>query len=440
MVNVRMNPASPGAAITTQSSSAQDRGRSAHVPEIEMEKFSMTNAKRFARWALMVGLGVFVLASLSFLNGTRERDEPAETAGSTAPPTSPSIVALKPETLTNTGIEVAPVARGEFRLHRDFPATVQPNENELAEVTTLVRGRVVEVYADFGQDVKKGALLALLHSNDLGLAQAAYLKAAAQSHEAALAYERALKLHEELVVSLADLKRREAAMKTARADLRETTHRLELLGAPAGEIERLDREHTIRSDVPIRAPINGRVIMRDLTPGEVVEMAQKIFTVADLSEVWVVGKVPEKDVQYIHSEQSVEVRATAYPGWVFPGTITYVGDVLDSATRTMRVRITVPNPRKLLKPEMFASVRVYAEPEPEAVMVPVAAVQRSPESSYVFVQLDGGRFEKRPVVLGPETDQVVAVLSGLREGELIVTAGTFVLKSEFEKSQIEPVQ
>jgi cobalt-zinc-cadmium efflux system membrane fusion protein len=383
---------------------------------------------------------VAALSAAHLIKGCEQKPDPT-TAGKSAPATGPpTVVTLKPDVEAHAGIRAAPVAKGEFRLHRDFPATVQPNENELAEVTTLVRGRVVEVYADFGQDVNKGALLALLHSKDLGLAQAAYLKAAAQSHEATLAYERALKLYEELVVSLADLKRREAAMKTARADLREATHRLELLGVPAEEIERLDREHTIRSDVPIRAPIAGRVIMRNLTRGEIVEMAQKIFTVADLSDVWAVGKVPEKDVQFIHREQSVEVRVTAYPGQVFPGTITYISDVLDPATRTMGLRVTVPNPKKLLKPEMFASVRVYAEPEPAAAMVPVAAVQRSGESSYVFVQLDGGRFEKRPVVLGPETDQVVAVVSGLREGERIVTAGTFVLRSEFEKSQIEPVR
>ncbi|CAE6740481.1 conserved hypothetical protein [Nitrospira defluvii] len=397
------------------------------------------------RW-LLISVGVMVVLGAVHLvilieGGKQERGDSAIRKSESVPPAGPlTVVTLKPDLAAEAGIHVTPVVKGGFRLHRDFPATVQPNENELAEVTTLVRGRVVEVYADVGQDVNKGAVLALLHSKDLSLAQAAYVKAAAQSHEAALAYERATTLYEELVVSLAELNRREAVMKTARAELRETTHRLELLGVQAEEIERLDREHTIRSDVPIRAPVAGRVIMRNLTRGEVVEMAQKIFTVADLSDVWVVGKVPEKDVQFIHREQSVEVRATAYPGRVFPGTITYLSDVLDPATRTMRLRVTVPNPKKLLKPEMFASVRVYAEPEPEVVMVPVAAVQRSGESSYVFMRLEGGRFEKRPVVLGPETDQVVAVLSGLREGELIVTAGTFVLKSEFEKSQIEPVQ
>lgn len=389
-------------------------------------------------WTLLVGLVVLVLASFGLLKEFHERDELVETSSQTAPPSSPNMVTLKAEVLANAGIEVVPVVRGEFRLHREFPATVQPNENELAEVTTLIRGRVVEVSVDVGQDVKKGTLLAWLHSTDLGLKEGAYLKAAAKLHEAELSFERAKELYEHKAVSLAELQRREAVMKTARAEVRESKNHLELIGVPREEIERLDREQTIKADVPLRAPFDGRVIMRNLTRGEVVETTQKLFTVADLSDVWVVGKVPEKDVQFIHREQSVEVRATAYPGQVFPGTITNVSDVLDPATRTMRLRVTVPNPKKRLKPEMFAAVRVYAEPEPEAMMAPVAAVQRSRESSYVFVQLDGGRFEKRPVVLGPETDQVVSVLSGLREGERIVTAGTFVLKSEFEKSHIEP--
>jgi membrane fusion protein, heavy metal efflux system len=398
----------------------------------------MLNVRRIVPWALVAGCGVLALASFGLLKGFQERDESVETPGRTAPPSSPNMVTLKAEVLANVGIEVVPVVRGEFRLHRDFPAVVQSNENKLAEVTSLIRGRVEEVYVDFGQDVERGTSLALVQSTDVGLSQASYLKAAAQSHEASLAYQRARELYEQLVVSLAELKRREAAMRMAQADLRETTHRLELLGVPGEEIQRLDRERTVRSDVRIRAPIAGRIIMRNLTRGEVVEIGRTIFAVADLSDVWVVGNVPEKDVQFIHRDQSVEVRITAYPNKVFPGTITYVGDVLDAATRTMRLRITVPNPKKLLKPEMFATVRVYAEPAPEMAMVPVSAVQRSADSSYVFVQLDGGRFEKRPVVLGPETDQEVAVLDGLRDGELIVTTGTFVLRSEFEKSQIEP--
>ena len=110
-------------------------------------------------------------------------------------------------------------------------------------------------------------------------------------------------------VSLAELQRREAAMKTAQAETREAHNRLELLGVPRQEIERLDREDTIKADVPLRAPFDGRVIMRNITRGEVVETEQKLFTVADLSDVWVIGNVPEKDVQFIRKDQKVNVVA-----------------------------------------------------------------------------------------------------------------------------------
>lgn len=348
------------------------------------------------------------------------------------------VLRLTPEELARTAIEVAPVARGQLRVPREFPATVQSNENELAEVTTLIRGRVVKVHVDVGQDVKKDTLLALLHSTDLGVAEGAYLKAAAKLHEAELVYERARDLHEHKAVSLAEVQRREAEMKTARAEARETRNRLELLGVPKQEIERLDHEHTIKADVPLRAPFDGRVIMRNITRGEVVETNQKFFTVADLSDVWVVGNVPEKDVQFIRKEQKVDVVVPAYPHAIFPGTITYISDVLDPATRTMRLRVTVANPDRLLKPEMFATVRVYAAPTPDALTVPLMAVQNGPAGKILFVRRSAHEFDVRTVTLGSEQGEVVTVLEGVREGEEVVTKGSFVLRSEMERHKIEP--
>src|SRR5574341_565430 len=142
--------------------------------------------------------------------------KPDETPGSSG------IVRLTPEAAA--GIEMVPVVRSAFRLHRDFPATVQPNENELAEVTTLIRGRVAEVYVDFGQDVHKGTPLALLHSTELGLAEAAHLKSGARLHEAVLVYERARDLLQHKAISQAEFQRREAEMKTARPVCRPGHH------------------------------------------------------------------------------------------------------------------------------------------------------------------------------------------------------------------------
>jgi cobalt-zinc-cadmium efflux system membrane fusion protein len=153
----------------------------------------------------------------------------------------------------------------------------------------------------------------------------------------------------------------------------------------------------------------------------------------------VVGNVPEKDVRFIHQDQTVEVVAAAYPHGVFPGRITYISDVLDPATRTMRLRVTVENPALKLKPEMFAIVRVYADPSREMLSVPIAAVQNGPTGKIVFVQRAPETFEMRPVRLGEESDDLVAVIEGIQEGDPVVTRGSFVLKSEIEHRKIEPV-
>jgi cobalt-zinc-cadmium efflux system membrane fusion protein len=368
-----------------------------------------------------------------------ESKQPDSSVGKQDAPSAQSgLLRLTPEESSRMELELAPVGEGQLRTHREFPATVQANENELAEVTTLIRGRVVKVHVDVGQDVKKGALLAVLHSMDLGVAEGDYLKAAARLHEAELAHARAKELYENKAVSLAELLRREAAMRTAQAEARETKNRLELLGVTPDEIDRLDRQHTIKADVPLRSPFEGRIIMRNITRGEVVETHQKFFTVANLTHVWVVGNVPEKDVRFIRKDQKVDVVLAAYPHAIFSGAITYIGDTLDPATRTMRLRVTVPNPDRLLKPEMFAVIRVYAASSPDELSLPIEAVQNGPAGTMVFVQRGPGEFEARAVTLGDEQGDLVQVLGGVRAGELVVTKGSFALKSEMERHKIEP--
>lgn len=350
----------------------------------------------------------------------------------------PELLHLTPEELARMRLELVSVKQGQLVSHRQFPATVQANQNELAEVTSLIRGRVANVYVDVGQGVKKGTLLAMIHSVDLGLAEGDYLKAKARLEEAERSHVRAKELYDGKAVSLAELQRREAAMKTAQAEIREAKNRLELIGVPGEEIERLDQEQTIKADVPLRAPFDGRIIMRNLTRGEVVETDQKLFTVANLTDVWVIGNVPEKDLQFIRKDQKVNVVLAAYPHAIVTGTITYIGDVLDPATRTMRIRVTVPNPDRLLKPEMFAIVSVHEASNEDTLSVPLSAVHDGPVGKIVFVQREAGTFEVRTVKLGNEEGDVVRVLEGVQRGEHIVTKGSFALKSEMERHKIEP--
>ena len=380
----------------------------------------------------------FLLLALSGCEGP----PPNATGGATPPPSvDKSLVRLPTEEIKSAGIIVQPVTRSEFRTIRDFPGTVEPNEHALAEITTLVRGRVIDVYADLGREVKGGTLLALLYSSELGMAQSAYLKATAKLNVAERAFRRAELLLKEKVIGVAELQRREGEMLSLRAELREARDRLLILGLTDEDLRNLDRNHTIRSHVPVVAPFDGRIIARNLTKGEVVETTEKLFVVADLTDVWVTAVIPEKDIPYIRPDQtgtgqSVEVHVAAYPGQAFQGRITYVGDVLDPATRTMRLRLELPNPERKLKPAMYATVRVYSEPEANVLLIPQAAVQRDRDRQFVFVEREPAIFEARDVKLGSSNGREIKVEDGLLEGESIVTNGAFVLKSELLGEQM----
>ena len=388
-------------------------------------------------FVLMMLAGMFALLPLSGCDGP-----PPNATGANPPPSADkSLVRLTTEEIKSAGIIVQPVTRSEFRTIRDFPGTVEPNEHALAEITTLVRGRVIDVYADLGREVKGGTLLALLYSSELGMAQSAYLKATAKLNVAERAFRRAELLLKEKVIGVAELQRREGEMLSLRAELREARDRLLILGLTDEDLRNLDRNHTIRSHVPVVAPFDGRIIARNLTKGEVVETTEKLFVVADLTDVWVTAVIPEKDIPYIRPDQtgtgqSVEVHVAAYPGQAFQGRITYVGDVLDPATRTMRLRLELPNPERKLKPAMYATVRVYSEPEANALLIPESAVQRDRDRQFVFVEREPAIFEARDVKLGSSNGREIKVLDGLLEGESIVTNGAFVLKSELLGEQM----
>lgn len=409
----------------------------------EQDLFRMLNGAggmRVCLW-LSVVLGA-ALCGLATLEGGCERaqhDAIADKPPSAAMPSG--VVTLSAEEAARIGLVVQPVVRSDFRIHRDFPGIVQPNQRNMAEITALVRGRVIEVYADLGQEVKANQPLAILYSSELGLAQSAYLKAKAKLNLAEQSYSRAQFLLQEKVIGEAEAQRRQAELLSIQAEANEAHDRLKLLGMTPEEFKRLEQSREIRSVVPIVAPFAGRVISRKLTRGEVVETTENLFVIADLSEVWILANIPEKDIPFVHAVHAAkgvkaEVRVNAYPGEVFNGTITYVGDVLDPSTRTMQLRIELPNPDGRLKPEMFATVRLFSEPQPDCLVVPEAALQHDQGKTFVFVQRKATEYEVREVEVGGSNGVLTSILAGLEEGERIVTHGAFLLKSELLKKQV----
>jgi cobalt-zinc-cadmium efflux system membrane fusion protein len=202
-------------------------------------------------------------------------------------------------------------------------------------------------------------------------------------------------------------------------------------------IKQLGGAHSIRSQVRIKAPFAGTLIERHMTVGEVIDPSTRLFSIADLTRLWVIADVPEKDLPQVKKGQAVEVRVSSYPEEVFKGRITYVSDLIDPATRTVKVRTEVENRKGMLKPEMFANVLIVTGIQQDALTVPAGAVQTEGEKKIVFVAKDESTFERREISLGIKADGYYQVLEGLKKEEKVVTEGSFLLKAELHKGQME---
>lgn len=312
------------------------------------------------------------------------------------------------------------------------------NENRLAHLSARVPGRIVAVYADLGERVTEGDRLLLLDSPAFGEAQLGYRKAKTILSVTEKALERAKALVDQGAIGVGEYQRRDADYENARADLHETEEKLHLLGMTEPEIERLSAKtlpHAEVAQVSLRAPFTGEVIERKATIGEVIDPNKTLFTVADLSTVWVRADFPEQQAGRLKAGLIIDVRVSAYPDQVFRGAITYVGAVIDPTTRTVTARADVSNPDRRLRPEMFADVTVMTD-EQSLLTVPRAAVQQMGNRMVVFVVRGPRRFESREVTIGESSADYVHVKTGLAENDEVVTQGSFALKSEMLRGQI----
>ena len=348
------------------------------------------------------------------------------------------VVELSPEAVARIGLATA---RAEVRPLAGRHATtgqVGFDEERLAHVTPRVTGRLVRVPAALGATVAAGEALAVLDSVELGEAKAAYLRARARHEVARLRHERERSLHAERIVSEQEVLEAEAEAREAAADLAAHREELHLLGLDDSGIGRLSWEDSEASLVAVRAPFAGKVVEREATLGELVSPEDTLFTLADLSEVWVWIDVYERDLVHVQLGEPVEVRFDAWPDETFTGEVAYVADRLDPETRTVRARVDLPNPGGRLKPGMFGRVTLATDEGDArpALAVPRAAVQRDGEASIVFVRTAPGRFERREVELGRVTGEWVEVVAGLEPGAEVVTEGAFLLRSQASADEL----
>lgn len=306
-------------------------------------------------------------------------------------------------------VELAPVERRAVAVEIRLAGKVQMDETRVASITPRVAGRIDRLYANYtGMSVKPGDPLADLYSPELVSAQQELLQAA------------------KLPAGASD------------SMLAATRERLRLWGLTAEQIAGIERDGQVHDHVTFTAPIGGVVVEKDAREGQYVETGMRLFTVADLSQVWVLLDAYESDLALLRNGQDVEFEAEAYPGESFQGTIAFIDPVVDPAARTVQVRVEVPNAAGRLKPEMFVRAVVRASVAEAGAVMPLVIPATAPLVTgpravvYVAAPDREGVFAGRDVVLGPRAGDFYVVRAGLQEGEQVVVNGAFKIDSSLQ--------
>ena len=344
----------------------------------------------------------------------------------------PGVVTLSQEKQKYSGIEVKQVAIEEAAVPLSATAVIEMNMDQAAKISSRVTGKAVRILASQGGRVKAGQPLAYLDSVELDQIWADYRKAQGKVELARKSLQREETLFQKKISPEKDVLKARQELGEAEADLNLAQERFRLIDVDVGQFEssKGNGNHPL---IPVTSPVGGVVIEKTVTQGEVVNPEKTLFMVADLSTLWVVIDVYEKDISCLRLGAGVKVSVTAFPDRIFRGKVSYIADVVDEKTRTEKARVTIDNSGALLKPGMFATVSIASDKTEKVLAIPASAVQREGENTIVFVARDESTFDKRVVIIGPEVSGYHQVLSGLKEGERIVTKGAFILKSETMK-------
>jgi cobalt-zinc-cadmium efflux system membrane fusion protein len=333
-------------------------------------------------------------------------------------------------------LKVIAIGEGQTQDSFRLPARIDLDQQHVARIGTTVIGRIIETDAVLGQEVRKGEKLATLNSTELGLAQSVYLKTNAQVNLKRLVVSRAKRLMDSGIIAAANIQERETMLAEAEVDLRTATDQLRALGMSSGDLARLSKEKKIHSILPITASIGGTIVERQVTVGQVVQPADALFTVANLSHVWVVAELPEQQASWAHKGDEAEVTIAALPNETFHSQLIYVADMVDPNTRTVTVRMELPNPQRNLKPHMLANLLIRKKGVQDLIL-PDSAVIRDNDTDHVFVETGPNSFELRPVKLGDINVNSRPILSGLQLGDKVVVEGGFHLNSERQRKELE---
>lgn len=374
-----------------------------------------------------LGVAAFLVAACGKAGGKGKSDAPPD-APATPVPSSPNVVVLDTSHIRLGGIVVGradAVSIGQLPV----TGTITYDASRVSEIGARTAGRVTVMRASLGDRVGQGQVLAILESPDIGQLRTTQRQDAALLGIARENYTREKGLADQGISSRKELLLAEGELRRAEAEFRSASERLRVLGASPGG----------GSQFVVTAPFAGVVVARNASLGEMAAPTDSLFTIADLSRVWIELDIFERDLARVRMGQAVSVTVTAYPDRIFPGRIVYVGDVLDPKQRTVRARVELLNADRALKPGMFARAGITVGAGGAGIVaVPQDAVQEFKGRHVVFVPgTQPGEFRAVVVQPGESLDgNRIAIRSGLAAGSRVVTVGAFALRSELGKGEI----
>ncbi|WP_085694830.1 MULTISPECIES: efflux RND transporter periplasmic adaptor subunit [unclassified Pseudomonas] len=386
-----------------------------------------------ATLSLGIGIGALWVGNLSDGAHADEAAEHAEHAAESAAAEGghdegeEGQLTLSAEQIAASGIQLAQARAAGLSFGLPFPGEVRFDEDRTAHVVPRVPGVVESVSVVLGQPVKKGQLLAVIASQQISDQRSEQAAAQRRLALARTTYEREKQLWQDRISAEQDFLQARQALEEAEIALANARQKISVLSGSvaAGGGNRYE----------LRAPFDGVVVEKHLTPGEVVDETTNAFTLSDLSRVWVTFGVSPKDLNRVQVGKPVTVSAPELNAEV-AGTVAYVGNLLGEQTRTATVRVTLANPQGAWRPGLFVTALVATDSRQVKVAVPEAAIQTVEDRPTVFVRTGDG-FKAQAVVPGSRAAGLVEITEGLEAGTQVAAAGSFILKSELGKASAE---
>jgi len=339
------------------------------------------------------------------------------------------VVHLSKEEIQAIDVQTAAVKRMSLQSHLEAMGKVLEHQYRKAIVSYAFSARIAERHVKIGDWVKKGQELITLQSEEVGNAMSEFYKAGADYELARVNHERDKRLFDRGVGAKKDYLATDAVLKVAQANLNAAEKKLHVLGFNEQQVRNIAESHQINPVITLYAPLNGKIIHDNAVLGAMIDQTFEIMTIMDPSFLHIDAEIYEKDIAKIRNGQKVQVTVPAYPDESFNGKISYISDVLSSETRTITVRTEVDNRDFKLKPGMFADMKIFLGEARNVLVIPKEAVLDEMNDHIVFLQQDD-HFVPVLVQLGDQQDGHIEILQGLKEGDIVVTNGSFQLKSK----------